>query len=128
MFPCSVVLLPGRSDADRSPMLPALSDLGCHEISLGDTIGAGPEKNKAAIRAVARRIADQETGRPLMRHARHGLSPTFTPRCTGAHLRLAVGGPRCGPYAPGASGTAATEDVARAAAGGLHRQRRDSDH
>ena len=32
-----------------------LFDLGCHEISLGDTIGAGtPEQNKAMIEAVDR--------------------------------------------------------------------------
>jgi hydroxymethylglutaryl-CoA lyase len=59
----------------------ALIDMGCYEVSLGDTIGAGtPERTKDMIEAVARRI-------PLKRSPAITTTPmawpppTSTPRC-----------------------------------------------
>ncbi len=92
----------------------ALFDLGCHEISLGDTIGAGtPEQNKAMIEAVARRV-------PIKKLAGHyhdtrgmAIANVYAALQMGVNVfDAAVGGLGGCPYAPGASGNVATEDVA----------------
>ena len=91
----------------------ALFDLGCHEISLGDTIGAGtPEKNKAMIEAVARRV-------PIKKLAGHyhdtrgmAIANVYAALQMGVNVfDAAVGGLGGCPYARGASGNVATEDV-----------------
>ena len=91
-----------------------LFDLGCHEISLGDTIGAGtPEQNKAMIEAVARRV-------PIKKLAGHyhdtrgmAIANIYAALQMGVNVfDAAVGGLGGCPYAPGASGNVATEDVA----------------
>ncbi len=91
-----------------------LFDLGCHEISLGDTIGAGtPEQNKAMIEAVARRV-------PIKKLAGHyhdtrgmAIANVYAALQMGVNVfDAAVGGLGGCPYAPGASGNVATEDVA----------------
>jgi len=92
----------------------ALFDLGCHEISLGDTIGAGtPEKNKAMIETVARRV-------PIKKLAGHyhdtrgmAIANVYAALQLGVNVfDSAVGGLGGWPYAPGASGNVAAEDVA----------------
>lgn len=92
----------------------ALYEMGCYEISLGDTIGVGtPGKAKAMIEAcAARRI-------PLERLAGH-YHDTYGQALANiyASLELGVGtfdasiaGLGGCPYAAGASGNVATEDV-----------------
>lgn len=91
----------------------ALFDMGCYEISLGDTIGVGtPDATRAMIEAVARRV-------PLAALAGH-FHDTYGMAIANiaAALELgiatfdaAVAGLGGCPYAAGASGNVATEDV-----------------
>ena len=91
----------------------ALSDMGCHEISLGDTIGTGtPGRAKATIEAVARRV-------PLTQLAGH-YHDTYGMAAANIYASLEMGlsvfdasvaGLGGCPYAAGASGNVATEDV-----------------
>ena len=91
----------------------ALFEMGCYEISLGDTIGVGtPEKAKALIETVARRV-------PIKKLAGH-YHDTYGMAAANIYASLqmgvnvfdaAVGGLGGCPYAQGASGNVATEDV-----------------
>jgi hydroxymethylglutaryl-CoA lyase len=91
----------------------ALFEMGCHEISLGDTIGVGtPEKTKAMIESVARRV-------PIKKLAGH-FHDTYGMAAANIYASLqmgvnvfdaAVGGLGGCPYAQGASGNVASEDV-----------------
>jgi hydroxymethylglutaryl-CoA lyase len=91
----------------------ALNDMGCYEISLGDTIGVGtPGKTKAMIEACAREV-------PIERLAGHyhdtygqALANIYASLETGvATFDSSVAGLGGCPYAKGASGNVATEDV-----------------
>jgi hydroxymethylglutaryl-CoA lyase len=92
----------------------ALLEMGCYEISLGDTIGVGtPGQTRAVIDAVARRV-------PLPRLAGH-FHDTYGMAIANLHAALEMGvavfdasvaGLGGCPYAAGASGNVATEDVA----------------
>ncbi|MFA6311761.1 MAG: hydroxymethylglutaryl-CoA lyase [Sterolibacterium sp.] len=91
----------------------ALYEMGCYEISLGDTIGAGtPEKAKAMIEAVAKHL-------PLKKIAGHyhdtyGMAVAniyASLQCGVAIFDSSVAGLGGCPYSPGASGNVATEDV-----------------
>ncbi|OHC70029.1 MAG: hydroxymethylglutaryl-CoA lyase [Rhodocyclales bacterium GWA2_65_20] len=92
----------------------ALYEMGCYEISLGDTIGAGtPGKAQAMIDAVARRV-------PLKKLAGH-YHDTYGMAVANIYASLEMGvtvfdasvaGLGGCPYAAGASGNVATEDVA----------------
>jgi hydroxymethylglutaryl-CoA lyase len=91
----------------------ALYEMGCDEISLGDTIGTGtPGKTRAMIEAVARRV-------PLERLAGHfhdtygmaGANVYAAPEMGVAVFDASVAGLGGCPYAAGASGNVATEDV-----------------
>lgn len=91
----------------------ALYDMGCYEISLGDTIGVGVAgKAKAMVRAVAGEI-------PVTALAGH-FHDTYGQSLTNIWATLeqgvmtfdcSVSGLGGCPYAPGASGNVATEDV-----------------
>ncbi len=90
-----------------------LWDLGCYEISLGDTIGVGtPQKAKQMLRAVARDV-------PIAHLAMHfhdtygqALANLYAGMEEGARvINSAAGGLGGCPYAPGATGNVATEDV-----------------
>jgi hydroxymethylglutaryl-CoA lyase len=91
----------------------ALFEMGCYEVSLGDTIGAGtPGKAKAMIEAVARRV-------PLKNLAGH-YHDTYGMAAANIYASLEMGvavfdasvaGLGGCPYAVGASGNVATEDV-----------------
>lgn len=90
-----------------------LGDMGCYEISLGDTIGVGtPGKIRAMLEAVAAEV-------PLGRLAVH-LHDTWGQALANIYAALelgvavidsAVAGLGGCPYARGASGNVATEDV-----------------
>jgi hydroxymethylglutaryl-CoA lyase len=91
----------------------ALFDMGCYEVSLGDTIGVGtPGKTKAMIEACARRV-------PIEKLAGH-YHDTYGQALANIYASLELGvstfdasvaGLGGCPYAAGASGNVATEDV-----------------
>jgi hydroxymethylglutaryl-CoA lyase len=91
----------------------ALHEMGCYEVSLGDTIGVGtPGKTKAMIEACARRV-------PIERLAGH-YHDTYGQALANIYASLELGvatfdssiaGLGGCPYAKGASGNVATEDV-----------------
>ena len=91
----------------------ALYDMGCYEISLGDTIGVGtPGKTQAMIEACAKRVpADKLAGHY---HDTYGqaLANIYASMELGvATFDSSVSGLGGCPYAKGASGNVATEDV-----------------
>jgi hydroxymethylglutaryl-CoA lyase len=91
----------------------ALHDMGCYEVSLGDTIGVGtPGKTQRMIEAVAKRV-------PIERLAGH-YHDTYGQALANIYASLELGvatfdssiaGLGGCPYAKGASGNVATEDV-----------------
>jgi hydroxymethylglutaryl-CoA lyase len=90
-----------------------LWDLGCYEVSLGDTIGVGtPKKARELLRAVAGDV-------PMAHLAMHfhdtygqALANLYAGMEEGARvIDSAAGGLGGCPYAPGATGNVATEDV-----------------
>jgi hydroxymethylglutaryl-CoA lyase len=91
----------------------ALFDMGCYEVSLGDTIGVGtPGKTRAMIEACAKRV-------PIERLAGH-YHDTYGQALANIYASLEAGvktfdssiaGLGGCPYAAGASGNVATEDV-----------------
>jgi hydroxymethylglutaryl-CoA lyase len=91
----------------------ALYEMGCYEVSLGDTIGVGtPGKTKAMIEACASRV-------PLAKLAGH-YHDTYGQALANIYASLELGvrtfdasiaGLGGCPYAAGASGNVATEDV-----------------
>ncbi len=90
-----------------------LHDLGCYEISLGDTIGIGtPGPARAMLRAVAAEVPMQALA--LHFHDTRGQALANLLACLEegvAVVDAAVSGTGGCPYAPGASGNVATEDV-----------------
>jgi hydroxymethylglutaryl-CoA lyase len=91
----------------------ALHEMGCHEVSLGDTIGVGtPGLTTAMLSAVASRV-------PVARLAGHfhdtygqALANVYAAlQCGVAVFDASVAGLGGCPYAPGASGNLATEDL-----------------
>ena len=104
----------GEIDPQRvADVAAALYEMGCYEVSLGDTIGTGtPGKTKAMIEACARRV-------PLDRLAGH-YHDTYGQALANIYASLEMGvatfdasvaGLGGCPYAAGASGNVATEDV-----------------
>jgi hydroxymethylglutaryl-CoA lyase len=90
-----------------------LWELGCYEVSLGDTIGVGtPVKARQLLRAVAGSV-------PMANLAMHfhdtygqALANLYAGMEEGARvIDSAAGGLGGCPYAPGATGNVATEDV-----------------
>jgi hydroxymethylglutaryl-CoA lyase len=91
----------------------ALYEMGCYEVSLGDTIGTGtPGKTKAMIEACAKRV-------PIDKLAGH-YHDTYGQALANIYASLEMGvttfdasvaGLGGCPYAAGASGNVATEDV-----------------
>lgn len=91
----------------------ALRDLGCYEISLGETLGQGrPETIAAMLRAVLNEVpADRLSGHY---HDTAGRALANIEASIEMGLRVfdaAVGGLGGCPYAPGAAGNVATEKV-----------------
>ena len=90
-----------------------LSELGCYEISLGDTIGTGtPTRVVAMIEAVAKRVPRERLA--IHCHDTYGqaLANIFAALETGiAVVDSSVTGLGGCPYAPGAAGNVASEDV-----------------
>ncbi len=91
-----------------------LRNMGCYEISLGDTIGQGtPDTVNAMLRAVLEEIAPEELAGHF--HNTNGRALDNIEVALDHGLRVfdaAVGGLGGCPYAPGAEGNVATEAVA----------------
>src|SRR6516164_1677443 len=90
-----------------------LWDLGCYEISLGDTIGVGtPTKAREMLRAVGAHVPP--TSLAMHFHDTYGqaLANLYAGMEEGVRVvDSAAGGLGGCPYAPGATGNVATEDV-----------------
>ena len=99
--------------ADVVRVAHALHDMGCYEISLGDTIGVGtPGKARAMVRAVATEVPVAALA--VHFHDTWGQALANVLACLEqgvAVVDAAVSGTGGCPYAKGASGNVATEDV-----------------
>lgn len=104
----------GEVDPDKvAEVASALHGMGCHEISLGDTIGVGtPGRVRRLLETVSRRV-------PMDRLAGH-YHDTYGQALVNIHASLELGmavfdasvaGLGGCPYAAGASGNVATEDA-----------------
>jgi hydroxymethylglutaryl-CoA lyase len=91
----------------------ALVELGAAEVSLGDTIGVGqPTQVRDLVRAVAGEVALERIALHL--HDSYGRALVNAQAGLEAGVRIfdaSLGGLGGCPYAPGASGNVATEDV-----------------
>lgn len=91
----------------------ALHAMGCYEISLGDTIGVGtPRKARAMLDAVAGEVPMAQLA--VHFHDTYGQAVANVAACLEAGVRVvdaAVSGTGGCPYAKGASGNVATEDI-----------------
>lgn len=92
----------------------ALRDMGCHEISLGDTIGQGrPETVDAMLVAVLDELPPARLAGHFHDTAGRALANIDASLARGLRVfDAAVGGLGGCPYAPGAAGNVATEAVA----------------
>ena len=99
--------------ADVVRVARALHDMGCYEVSLGDTIGVGtPARAAAMLRAVATEVPVPALA--LHFHDTYGQALANVLACLEQGARVidaAVAGTGGCPYAHGASGNVASEDV-----------------
>ncbi|TCT06613.1 hydroxymethylglutaryl-CoA lyase [Aquabacter spiritensis] len=99
--------------ADVVRVSEALTDMGCYEVSLGDTIGVGTADKAAAMAgAVAASIGMARTA--VHFHDTYGQALVNVLACLDLGVRVvdsAVAGLGGCPYAKGASGNLATEDL-----------------
>lgn len=99
--------------ADVVRVAQRLHAMGCYEISLGDTVGVGtPRKARAMLEAVA--IAVPMAALAVHFHDTYGQAIANIAACLEAGVRVvdsAVSGAGGCPYAKGASGNVASEDV-----------------
>ncbi|MFZ5661521.1 MAG: hydroxymethylglutaryl-CoA lyase [Pseudomonadota bacterium] len=91
----------------------ALFEMGCYEVSLGDTIGVGtPAKARAMLKAVAQAVPMRALA--VHFHDTYGQALANILACLEEGVRVvdaSVSGAGGCPYARGASGNVATEDV-----------------
>jgi hydroxymethylglutaryl-CoA lyase len=101
------------SVADVVRVAKSLYDMGCYEISLGDTIGVGtPMKARAMLHAVAQEIPMHALA--VHFHDTYGQALANIMACLDEGVRVvdsAVSGTGGCPYAKGATGNVASEDV-----------------
>ncbi|MFZ2237125.1 MAG: hydroxymethylglutaryl-CoA lyase [Dokdonella sp.] len=99
--------------ADVVRVTRALHDMGCHEVSLGDTIGVGtPAKARVMLEACASEVPVQNLA--VHFHDTYGQALANVLTCLEAGVRVvdsSVGGLGGCPYAKGASGNLASEDL-----------------
>jgi hydroxymethylglutaryl-CoA lyase len=90
-----------------------LWDLGCYEVSLGDTIGVGtPRKARELLRAVSSNVPMPHLAMHFHDTYGQALANLYAGMEEGARvIDSAAGGLGGCPYAPGATGNVATEDV-----------------
>jgi hydroxymethylglutaryl-CoA lyase len=91
----------------------ALFDLGCYEVSLGDTIGVGtPLKARQLMRAVSDHVPASSLAMHFHDTYGQALANLYAGMEEGVRvIDSAAGGLGGCPYAPGATGNVATEDV-----------------
>jgi hydroxymethylglutaryl-CoA lyase len=91
----------------------ALWDQGCYQVSLGDTIGVGtPTRARQLLRAVAGDVPLAHLGMHFHDTYGQALANLYAGLEEGARIiDSAAGGLGGCPYAPGATGNVATEDV-----------------
>jgi hydroxymethylglutaryl-CoA lyase len=91
----------------------ALYDMGCYEVSLGDTIGAAtPGKTQAMIQACLKRVPAEKLAGHYHDTYGQALANIYASMELGvATFDASVSGLGGCPYAKGASGNVATEDV-----------------
>ena len=91
----------------------ALHELGCYEISLGDTIGVGtPSRAREMFAAVASEVPASKLA--VHFHDTYGQALANIAACIDVGARVvdaSVGGTGGCPYAKGATGNVSTEDV-----------------
>lgn len=99
-----------KAVADLASML---FELGCYEISLGDTIGVGtPSKAKEMLRAVSANVPPARLAMHFHDTYGQALANLYAGMEEGIRvIDAAAGGLGGCPYAPGATGNVATEDV-----------------
>ena len=99
---------------DAARVAKALDEMGCYEVSLGDTIGKGtPEQTRAMLEAVLEDIPAAKLAGHF--HDTNGRALENIEAALDLGVRVfdaAVGGLGGCPYAPGAKGNVATEAVA----------------
>jgi hydroxymethylglutaryl-CoA lyase len=99
--------------ADVVRVAKSLYEMGCYEISLGDTIGVGtPVKARAMLHAVAQEIPMHALA--VHFHDTYGQALANILACLDEGVRVvdsAVSGTGGCPYAKGATGNVASEDV-----------------
>jgi isopropylmalate/homocitrate/citramalate synthase len=90
-----------------------LFDAGCYEISLGDTIGVGtPNRTKGMIAAVAERVPVEHLAGHFHDTYGQALANIYAAiECGVRVFDASVSGLGGCPYAPGATGNVATEDL-----------------
>jgi hydroxymethylglutaryl-CoA lyase len=90
-----------------------LSDLGCYEISLGDTIGVGtPVKARELLRVLGQEVPVSNLAMHFHDTYGQALANLYAGMEEGVRvIDSAAGGLGGCPYAPGATGNVATEDV-----------------
>jgi len=90
-----------------------LRDLGCYEISLGDTVGVGtPGKARAMLERVAEVVPVEQLAAHFHDTFGQALANIYAALQVGVRVvDTAVAGLGGCPFAPGAAGNAATEDV-----------------
>lgn len=104
----------GDVDPARAVAIAArLASLGCYEVSLGDTIGVG---NPRQTREIVRRAADVMPLEKVALHLHDTRGTALANILAGLDLGVrtfdaSVGGMGGCPYAPGAAGNVATEDL-----------------
>jgi len=95
------------------PVVRQLFELGCYEVSLGDTIGRGTPKS---IRLVLEALLSEFPAEKLALHCHDTYGMAIANIMTGLDMGIrtidaSVGGAGGCPYAKGASGNVATEEV-----------------
>lgn len=107
---------PYEGEVDRARVADVagkLFDAGCYEISLGDTIGVGtPTRTKQMVSAVQQRVPVQYLAGHFHDTYGQALANIYASLEMGVHVfDASVSGLGGCPYAPGAAGNVATEDL-----------------
>jgi hydroxymethylglutaryl-CoA lyase len=104
----------GAVDAERAARLAErLIEMGCYEVSLGDTIGVA---TPAQVRSLLERVLDRIPAKRIALHLHDTRGMALTNVAVGLDMGIrtfdsSIGGLGGCPYAPGASGNVATEDL-----------------
>lgn len=90
-----------------------LVDMGCYQVALSDTIGVGtPRQTKEIVQAALRELAVEQIALHLHDTRGTALANVLVGLELGVrHFDASIGGLGGCPYAPGASGNLATEDL-----------------